>query len=423
MWLLLEACLGPADASAQEPTPSTAGLTVHVRQGLDAVNDVRERTFVIPVVEVRDARDQPVADAEVTFELPSDGPGGSFHGWMRAQTLRSDAQGQASASGFSPNNETGRFEIRVTAVSGARTGAASIVQTNGPVTTSMASGQSRASFRKLRLVVLIASASAAIAIPVSNLSRNSGSKAGWWGAALAVGSAMTITAAILRRPKSQPDEFTTAGGPIKITSLRHATLLIRSPDGVIYVDPTGEAVGPGKPRADLVLITDAYRDHFDAALLHGLVKSGGVVYGPEAAARAASGILPMRNGEQRSWRRWQIEATPAYNVPRSAALAKVFHEKGLGNGYVLSFGGKRFYVSGNTGDTPEVRNLREIDVAFLCMSPPYTMSAKEAADAARAFQPKVVFPYHYVGSLVSVYQFKKALEGTSTEVRIRNWYP
>ena len=116
-----------------------------------------------------------------------------------------------------------------------------------------------------------------------------------------------------------------------------------------------------------------------------------------------------------------IEAIPAYNIKRGPAPGKLFHDKRRGNGYVLTYGGKRFYFSGDTEGVPEMRALKNIDVAFVCMNLPYTMPPEEAADAVKAFHPKIVIPYHYRGSDLTVFQ--KALEGTGIEVRLLEWYP
>jgi L-ascorbate metabolism protein UlaG (beta-lactamase superfamily) len=110
-----------------------------------------------------------------------------------------------------------------------------------------------------------------------------------------------------------------------------------------------------------------------------------------------------------------------YNMKRGPSEGKFFHDKGRGNGYVLTYGGKRFYFSGDTENIPEMRALKNIDVAFVCMNLPYTMTPEEAADAVKAFHPKVVIPYHYKGQDTTV--FKKALDGTGIDVRLLEWYP
>jgi L-ascorbate metabolism protein UlaG (beta-lactamase superfamily) len=98
----------------------------------------------------------------------------------------------------------------------------------------------------------------------------------------------------------------------------------------------------------------------------------------------------------------------------------VFHDKGRGNGYLLAYGGKRIYIAGDTEGVPEMKALKNIDVAFIPMNLPYTMPPEEAADAVRAFKPAIVYPYHYRGSDLS--KFEAALKGSGVEVRLRNWY-
>jgi L-ascorbate metabolism protein UlaG (beta-lactamase superfamily) len=209
---------------------------------------------------------------------------------------------------------------------------------------------------------------------------------------------------------------------VRIAPVHHASIFLRSRDGVIHIDPSGDSYYAGAPAGDLVLITGGYDDHFDPVILPNLCRSGTVVFGPAAAARESQLVTPIHHGEKKLWRHWEIEAVPAYNLPHGAAPGRPFHEKGEGIGYVLSYAGKRFYVSGNTGNTPELRALDRIDVAFLPMSPPYTMTAAEAADAARVFKPKTVYPYHYRGNPLGPFEFKKALADTGIEIRIRNWY-
>jgi L-ascorbate metabolism protein UlaG (beta-lactamase superfamily) len=132
------------------------------------------------------------------------------------------------------------------------------------------------------------------------------------------------------------------------------------------------------------------------------------------------GTTVLANGETRDFGDWKIEAVPAYNLVRGPSAGQLFHPKGRGNGYVLTFGGKRFYFSGDTEGVPEMRALKNIDVAYVCMNLPYTMPPDEAAAAVRAFKPRVAIPYHYRGSDLAA--FEKALAGSGVEVRIRNFY-
>jgi L-ascorbate metabolism protein UlaG (beta-lactamase superfamily) len=149
-------------------------------------------------------------------------------------------------------------------------------------------------------------------------------------------------------------------------------------------------------------------------------KTGTDILAPRAVLATVKTAQPISNGEIRMWQDWTIEAIPAYNLKRGPAPGKLFHEKGIGNGYVLTYGGMRFYFSGDTEGIPEMRALKNIDVAFVCMNLPYTMPPDEAADAVKAFHPKMVIPYHYHGSDLAVFQ--KRLEGTGIEVRLLDWY-
>jgi L-ascorbate metabolism protein UlaG (beta-lactamase superfamily) len=115
-----------------------------------------------------------------------------------------------------------------------------------------------------------------------------------------------------------------------------------------------------------------------------------------------------------------IEAVPMYNLTRGPSPGKFYHDKGRGNGYIVSYGGLRVYIAGDTEGTPEMGALKNIDVAFVPMNLPYTMTAGEAADAVKAFHPKVVYPFHYRGTDTKV--FAKALTGTGIDVRLRDWY-
>ena len=128
----------------------------------------------------------------------------------------------------------------------------------------------------------------------------------------------------------------------------------------------------------------------------------------------------MKNGETISWRKWKITAVPMYNVEHKMPNGDVFHPKGRGNGYVLNYGGKNFYFAGDTEGIPEMRALKNIEVAFIPMNLPYTMDPDQAADAVKAFHPNVAIPYHYRGQ--DVQKFANDLKGTGIEVRLLDWY-
>lgn len=222
------------------------------------------------------------------------------------------------------------------------------------------------------------------------------------------------------QPSRTADDFQTSAGVVKITPIHHASLMIQGGGVVIHVDPFSQGDYTGLPMADLVLITHDHFDHMDAKALALVRSSKTVVMGPAAVAQSVAGVTVLRNGETRDFGAWKIEAVPAYNLVRGPAAGQLFHPKGRGNGYVLTYGGKRFYFSGDTEGVPEMKALNNIDVAYVCMNLPYTMPPEEAAAAVRAFKPRVVIPYHYRGSDLGA--FEKALAGSGVEVRIRDFY-
>jgi L-ascorbate metabolism protein UlaG (beta-lactamase superfamily) len=220
---------------------------------------------------------------------------------------------------------------------------------------------------------------------------------------------------------AQTQTFSTSAGSVNITPLNHASTLIEAAGKAIYLDPAKPAKLTGHPKADLILITDIHGDHMDPDSIKAVSKGDTEIFAAPAVTQSVTTAKPIANGETKKWQSWTIEAVPAYNLKRGPEAGKLFHDKGRGNGYVLTYGGKRFYFSGDTEGVPEMRALKNIDVAFVCMNLPYTMPPEEAADAVKAFHPKVVIPYHYRGSDLAVFQ--KALQGTGIEVRLLEWYP
>jgi L-ascorbate metabolism protein UlaG (beta-lactamase superfamily) len=231
---------------------------------------------------------------------------------------------------------------------------------------------------------------------------------------------LLTAAATLAAAARETDAFATAAGPVRITPIHHASFLIEAGGKAIQVDPWSQGNYDGLPKAGLILVTDIHPDHLDPAEIAKLSTPETVVIAPPAVAVTITSAKVLRNGETTTWDGWTIAAIPMYNMKRGPAPGKFYHDKGRGNGYVLTYGGKRFYIAGDTEGTPEMRALKNIDVAFVPMNVPYTMTPEEAADAVRAFHPAVVYPYHYHGSDLTV--FSRALEGTGIEVRIRNWY-
>lgn len=184
----------------------------------------------------------------------------------------------------------------------------------------------------------------------------------------------------------------------------------------------------GLAAADLILITDIHGDHFNPETLAALDLSKAVLVVQQAVADKLTDDLKAKaavigNGQTISKFEVSINAIPMYNLPESAESR---HTKGRGNGYVLTFGNKTVYVSGDTSGIPEMQNLKNIDIAFVCMNLPYTMDIDEAAKAVLAFKPKMVYPFHYRGQngLNDTEAFKKIVnDGNKTiDVRLRNWY-
>ena len=220
---------------------------------------------------------------------------------------------------------------------------------------------------------------------------------------------------------AQTQTFSTAAGDVKITPLYHASTLIQAGGKTIYIDPAKPAKLAGLPKADLILITHIHPDHFDPESIAALSRPTTEILAPASVAGKVPSASPIGNHESYPWQHWMIEAVPAYNLTRGPAPGQLYHPKGRDNGYVLTYGGKRFYFSADTEGIPEMRDLKNIDVAFVCMNLPYTMPPDEAADAVRAFHPKVVIPYHYRNSDLKVFQ--QNLAGTGIEVRLLDWYP
>ena len=232
--------------------------------------------------------------------------------------------------------------------------------------------------------------------------------------------AFTGAAVLLAQTDRPVETFQSKAGPIKITPVRHASMMIEAGGKVIQVDPWSQGNYDGLPKADLILITDVHADHLDPKAIAAVKKESTVIMAPEAVAKTVTEAKAIANGGKQDWSGWTIEAVPMYNMKRGPSEGKFFHDKGRGNGYVLTFGGARIYIAGDTEGIPEMRALKNIEVAFVPMNLPYTMTPEEAADAVRAFHPKVVYPYHYRGSDLEA--FGKALESSGVDVRIRNWY-
>ena len=226
-----------------------------------------------------------------------------------------------------------------------------------------------------------------------------------------------------------PDVVDTKMGALTIQPVQHASLILTVKGITIYADPSGADNFKGLTPPGIIIITDIHGDHFDIKTIDAIKTANTILVVPQVVAdklpeadKAHAVIL--KNGDETTQSGISISAIPMYNLPESATA---MHTKGRGNGYILTIGGKRIYISGDTQGIPEMRSLKNIDVAFVCMNLPYTMDIKEAADAVLAFKPAIVYPYHYRGKdgLSDVNAFKSLVDagGQKIEVRLRNWYP
>ncbi|MGB6336143.1 MAG: MBL fold metallo-hydrolase [Thermoanaerobaculia bacterium] len=218
------------------------------------------------------------------------------------------------------------------------------------------------------------------------------------------------------------DTISAKGGDIEITPITHGSVQVEFGGLAIYLDPWTRGDYSQAPMADLILVTDIHGDHLDTEAIGKLREDKTTLIVPAAAADQVEGETVMANGERLEIAGVLIEAVPMYNLERGPEEGKLFHEKGRGNGYILTLGGKRVYFAGDTACTPDMKALKDIDVAFVPMNLPYTMPPAEAAACVRACAPKIVYPYHYRGSDLD--EFTSALEDKpEIEVRIREWYP
>lgn len=215
------------------------------------------------------------------------------------------------------------------------------------------------------------------------------------------------------------DEIVTSSGNIEMHFIGHGSLMFNMNGVVVYIDPVRSSGKYENPlKADIILVTHEHYDHLDTELINTLRKSTTVILCNKAASEKVPGSIAMKPGDSRKIGNISIETIAAYNIVNERAPGQPFHPKGVGVGYILSFGGKKIYVAGDTENTPEMKALTNIDVAFLPMNVPYTMTPAMVADAAKAFKPKILYPYHYGDT--NPQELVKLLKGTDIQVRIRN---
>lgn len=196
-------------------------------------------------------------------------------------------------------------------------------------------------------------------------------------------------------PKFARDRIKTPSGDIEITFIGHGTLMLEFGGKTIHIDPwTQQADYTKLPKADVILVTHDHRDHLDTQAIEAVRTEHTELVLAQTCTKNVTGGLVMKNGDVKTVAGMKIEAVPAYNLVNKRENGQPFHPKGSGNGYVLTLGGKRVYVAGDTENTPEMKSLKDIAAAFLPMNLPYTMTPEMVADAAKAFRPQVLYPYH-----------------------------
>lgn len=218
------------------------------------------------------------------------------------------------------------------------------------------------------------------------------------------------------------DTIATSEGDLIIHPVDHASLVLQWGDKAIYVDPVGGAARyEGLPAPTAILITHGHGDHFDVPTLEAIAGSAPLLTNEEVFGKLPEGLkanaTAIANGENGELDGVKLKAIAAHNT---TADRMNYHPVGVGNGYVLTFGDKLVYIAGDTEPTDEMLALSDIDVAFLPMNLPYTMTPDQAVEAINTFKPKIVYPYHYGDSDLSVLETGV---GEETEVRLRNWYP
>lgn len=207
---------------------------------------------------------------------------------------------------------------------------------------------------------------------------------------------------------------------VDIVPVTHGSVVLKWQGKTIYIDPWSHGNYKGVPPADLILVTDIHGDHMDLDQIAKSSKAETVIIAPSLVHETVTEAKVLNNGESTEVLGITIEAVPMYNLRRGPQPGQLYHTKGRGNGYILTLGNQRFYFSGDTECIPEMKELQAIDVAFVCMNLPYTMTPEEAAECVNVFKPRVVYPYHYRGSDPNA--FKKSVTAPGVEVRILDWY-
>jgi L-ascorbate metabolism protein UlaG (beta-lactamase superfamily) len=232
-------------------------------------------------------------------------------------------------------------------------------------------------------------------------------------------SSMFLALALFSQEKPAVDRISTSVGTAEIHFIGHGTLMIIINGFVIHIDPVKSSGSySGLPKADVILVTHEHGDHLDTQLIGELKKESTVMFCNAKSAVSVPWAKTMKPGDKEDAGKVSIEAVDAYNIKNVRQDGQPYHPKGDGNGYIITIGDKRIYIAGDTENTPEMKSLKNIDVAFLPMNLPYTMTPEMVADAAKAFKPAVLYPYHYGNT--DTREIVNLLRDSGIEVRIRN---
>ena len=221
------------------------------------------------------------------------------------------------------------------------------------------------------------------------------------------------------REKLETDIIKTSAGNLEITFIGHGTMMFKWGGKVIHIDPwTQQADYTKLPKADLILITHEHGDDLDLKALEILRIAKTAVVCPKICTPQVTGATVMNNGDIKTIGGLEMKAVPAYNIIHKRDNGQPFHPQGVGNGYIIAFGDRNVYIAGDTENIPEMKKLKDLDIAFLPMNLPYTRTPEMVTDAAKAFKPKILYPYHYgetdTSKLLALLKDTKGIE-----VRIR----
>jgi L-ascorbate metabolism protein UlaG (beta-lactamase superfamily) len=229
---------------------------------------------------------------------------------------------------------------------------------------------------------------------------------------------IAMTTSVFSQNLPEIDKINTSAGDVELYFIGHASLMFRIGDFVIHIDPVRSS---GKydnlPKADLILVTHEHYDHLDTELINTLRKQTTVMFCNAASAEKVPWAQIVKPGDVKTIKNISVEVVPAYNIVNERSKGQPFHPKGVGNGYIVKIGDKKFYIAGDTENTPEMKALKNIDVAFLPMNLPYTMTPAMVADAVTSFKPAVLYPYHFGDTNTD--EIIRLLKGTNIDVRIR----